>query len=99
MESVYCAVRTECLVFNIVLVCIELSMKCVYCSTVIYRHAGAVFHFFCISVRPFSVVVRRSFPASGFEGSGLKSEPEDRFLPTKVLVIFVILSIASFSAG
>ena len=27
----------------------------------------------------FSVVVRHSSSASGFEGSGLKSEPEDRF--------------------
>lgn len=42
------------------------------------------FHFFCISVHPFSVVIRRGFflgssLASGFEGSGLKSESEDRF--------------------
>jgi hypothetical protein len=33
------------------------------------------FHFFCIYVHPFSVVVRRGFlgssPALGFEGSGL----------------------------
>jgi len=80
-ECVYCAVRTECLriEYNLSLYRVKCEMCIFLFSYLQTRRSCLSFISFVFPFVLFSVVVRRSYPASGFEGSGLKSEPEDRF--------------------